>query len=210
MIVHARFEGVHAALIHFPCLTRSLMLDERLAQSSPHIIIITFSIALYRCLFFHKFSSLSRSDHVEINSFHLWRMKLSFHKVLIHPQRTPIEWVMPVLLRHCDLSKADFRLRIAQCFYHISLYGSSNSSILDALEPHLVELIILNLFFLEHVWTGPQDWWKQRRPFLRFGDSDARACNSFGYDFSPLNLCLMPCMVSETWNFSHNLLFYSH
>jgi hypothetical protein len=25
--------------------------------------------------------------------------------------------------------------------------------------------------------------------------------------FSPLNLCLMPCMVSETWDFSHNLLF---
>jgi hypothetical protein len=22
-----------------------------------------------------------------------------------------------------------------------------------------------------------------------------------------LNLCLMPCMVSETWDFSHNLLF---
>jgi hypothetical protein len=25
--------------------------------------------------------------------------------------------------------------------------------------------------------------------------------------FSPLNLCLMPCMVSETWDFSHSLLF---
>jgi hypothetical protein len=85
MIIHARFEGVHAALIHSPCLTRSLMLDERLAELSPHIIIITFSIALYRCLFFHKFSSLSRSDHVENNSFHAWRMKLSFHQVFIHP-----------------------------------------------------------------------------------------------------------------------------
>jgi hypothetical protein len=133
MILHARFEGVHAALIHSPCLTRSLMLDERLAQSS-HCIIITFSIALYRCLFFHQFSSLSRSDHVENNSFHAWRMKLYFHQVFIHPQRTPIEWVMPVLLRCCNLSKADFRLHIAQCFCHISLYGSSSSSILDALE----------------------------------------------------------------------------
>jgi hypothetical protein len=25
--------------------------------------------------------------------------------------------------------------------------------------------------------------------------------------FSPLNLYLMPCMVSETWDFSHNFLF---
>jgi hypothetical protein len=137
MILHARFEVVHAALIHPPCLTRSLMLDEKLAESSPCIIIITLSIALYRCLFFHKFSSLSRSDHVENNSFHVWRMKLSFHQVLIHPQRTPIEWVMSVLLRRCNLFKADFRLRIAQCFCHISLYGSSNSSILNALEPEL-------------------------------------------------------------------------
>jgi hypothetical protein len=134
MILYARFEGVHAALIHSPCLKRSLMLDERLAQSS-HCIIITFSIALYRCLFFHKFSSLSRLDHVENNSFHAWCMKLSFHQVFIHPQRTPIEWVMPVLLRCCNLS--NFRLHIAQCFCHISLYGSSNSSILDVLEPAL-------------------------------------------------------------------------
>jgi hypothetical protein len=98
------------------------------------IIIITFSIALYRCLFFHEFYSLSRSEHVEKNSFYAWCMKLSFHQVFIHPQRTPIEWVMPVLLQCCNLSKADFRLHIAQCFCHISLCGSSNSSILDALE----------------------------------------------------------------------------
>jgi hypothetical protein len=104
MILHARFEGVYAALIHSPCLTRSLMLDERLAQSS-HCIIITFSITLYRCLFFHKFPYLSRSDHVENNSFHASRMKLSFHQVFIHPQRTPIECVMPVLLRRCNLFK---------------------------------------------------------------------------------------------------------
>jgi sensor histidine kinase YesM len=104
MILHARFEGVHAALIHSPFLTRSLMLDERLAQSSPCIIIITFFITLYRCLFFHKFSSLSRSDHVENNWFHAWRIKLSFHQVFILPQRIPIEWVMPILLRRCNLS----------------------------------------------------------------------------------------------------------
>jgi hypothetical protein len=113
------------------------MLDERLAQWSSCIINITFSIALYRSLFFHKFCSISRSDHVENNSFHAWCMKLSFHQVFIHPQRTPIEWVMPVLLRRCNLSKADFRLHIAQWFCHISLYASSNSSILVALEPAL-------------------------------------------------------------------------
>jgi hypothetical protein len=73
-------------------------------------------------------------------------MKLSFHQVFIHPQQTPIEWVMPVLLRRCNLSKADFRLHIAQCFCHISLYGSSNSSIFDALEPALDGASYFQLF----------------------------------------------------------------
>jgi hypothetical protein len=35
---------------------------------------------------------------------------------------------------------------------------------------------------------------------LRFGDGDALVRNSFVYDFSPLNLCLMPCMVSDCHN----------
>jgi hypothetical protein len=125
-------------------------------------------------------------------------MKFSFHQVFIHPQRTPIEWVIPILLRRYNLSKADFRLHIAQCFCHISLYGSSNSLILDVLELALDGSYDFQLFFLEHVWPGPQHWWKQRRLFLRFGDGDAQVCNSFGYDFYPLNLCSMPCMVSET------------
>jgi hypothetical protein len=63
-----------------------ILLDERLSQSSPCIVIITFSLTLHRCLLFHKLSSLSRSDHVENNSFHVWCMKFSFHEVFIHPQ----------------------------------------------------------------------------------------------------------------------------
>jgi hypothetical protein len=115
---------------------------------------------------------------------------------------------MPDPLWRNNLSKADFRLHIAQCFCHISLYGSSNLSILDALEPELDGAsFFFNFFFLEHVWPGPQNWWKQWHPFLRFSDGDVRVCNSLGYDLSHLNLYLMPYMVSETWDFSHKLLF---
>jgi hypothetical protein len=206
MILNARFEGVHAALIHSPCLTQSLILDEMLAQSS-HCIIITFSIALYRCLFFHKFSSMSRSDHVENNSFHAWCMKLSFHQVFIHPQRTLIEWVMPVLLRCCNLSKADFRLHIAQCFCHISLYGSSNSSILDALKPELDGASDFQLFL---PWTCLTRSSKLMKTATSVFEVRWRWCTSLQFLwvwFSPLNLCLMPCMVSETWDFSHNFFF---
>jgi hypothetical protein len=44
--------------------------------------------------------------------------------------------------------QADFRLRIAQCFCPISLYGSSISSILDALELELDGSSDFQLFFL--------------------------------------------------------------
>jgi hypothetical protein len=206
MILHARFEGVHAALIHSPCLTRSLMLDERLAQLSPCIIIITLSITLYRCLFFHELSSLSRSDHVKNNSFHAWFMKLSFHQVFIHPQRTLIEWVMPDLLQLSNLSKADFRLHIAQCFCHISLYGSSKSSILDELEPALDGASDFQLFI---PWTCLTRSSKFMKTATSVFEVRWRWCTGLQLWvwFSPLNLYLMPCMVSETWDFSHNLLF---
>jgi hypothetical protein len=133
------------------------MLYERLAQSSPHIIIITFSIALYRCLFFYKFFSLSRSDHVENNSFHAWCMKLSFHQVFIHPNG----------LRSSEL--CPFYSGTAICPNLISECTSLN---VFAISPctglqihrswmrwnrHLMELLIFNFFFLEHVLPGPQD-----------------------------------------------------
>jgi hypothetical protein len=64
---------------------------------------------------------------------------------------------------------------------------------------HLMELLIFNFFFLEHVWPGPQNWWIQRRPFLRLGDGDARVCNSLGYDFSHLNFIFNA--LHGYWNF---------
>jgi hypothetical protein len=39
-------------------------------------------------------------------------MKLSFHQVFVDPRWTTNEWVTPVLLQRCNLSK-DFRLRSA-------------------------------------------------------------------------------------------------
>jgi hypothetical protein len=49
-------------------------------------------------------------------------------------KRVPNKRVVPILLWRCNLSMADFRLRSAQCFCHISLYGCSKLMILDALE----------------------------------------------------------------------------
>jgi hypothetical protein len=61
-------------------------------------------------------------------------MKLSFQQAITHMKQVPNKRVVPILLWQCNLSKADFRLRSAQCFCHISLYGSSKLMILDVLE----------------------------------------------------------------------------
>jgi hypothetical protein len=61
-------------------------------------------------------------------------MKLSFQRAIVRMKRVPNKRVVSILLRPCNLSKADFRLRNAQCFCHISSHGSSKLMILDALE----------------------------------------------------------------------------
>jgi hypothetical protein len=121
-------------------------------------------------------------------SFHAWFMKLSCHQVFIHPQRTPIEWLMPDLLRCSNLSKADFRLHIAQCFCHISLYRSLNSSILDALEPALDETSDFQLFLPWTCLTRSSKLMKTTTSVFEVQWRCAQVCNSFGYDFSHLNI----------------------
>jgi hypothetical protein len=87
----------------------------------------------YRCLIFHSFYLTSRTEHVLKHASKLKFMKLSFQRAIIHMKRVPNKRVVPILLRRCNLSKADFRLSSSQCFCHISLYRSSKLMILDAL-----------------------------------------------------------------------------
>jgi hypothetical protein len=61
-------------------------------------------------------------------------MKLYFQRAIICMKRVPNKRVVPILLRQCNLSKADFRLRSAQWFCHISLYGSSILMTIDSLK----------------------------------------------------------------------------
>jgi hypothetical protein len=60
--------------------------------------------------------------------------KLCFQRAIVRMKWVPNKRVVPILLQRCNLSKADFKLRSAQCFCHISLYRSSKLLILDALE----------------------------------------------------------------------------
>jgi hypothetical protein len=86
------------------------------------------------CLIFHSFYLTSRTEHILKHPSKLKFMKLYFQRDIVHMKRVPNKRVVPILLRRCNLSKADFRLRSAQCFCHISLYGSSKLMIPDALE----------------------------------------------------------------------------
>jgi hypothetical protein len=99
-----------------------------------HIVITDFNAVLCRCLIFHSFYFSSRTENVLKHPSTLKFMKLSFQRAIICMKRVPNKRVVPILLRRCNLSKADFRLRSAQWFCHISLYGSSKLMILDALE----------------------------------------------------------------------------
>jgi hypothetical protein len=78
-----------------------------------------------RCLIFHKFSFTSRTEYVLKHPSKLKSIKLSFQWAIIRMKLVPNNRVVPILLRRCNLSKADFRLHSAQYFCHISLYGSS-------------------------------------------------------------------------------------
>jgi hypothetical protein len=74
-----------------------------------------------RYLIFHKFYFTSITEHILKHHSKLKFMKLSFQRDIIRMKRVPNKRVVPILLRRCNLSNADFRLRSTQCFCHISL-----------------------------------------------------------------------------------------
>jgi hypothetical protein len=84
-----------------------------------------------------SFSSNSKTEYV-LNHHSIAKcLKLSFQRVVIHPDRTPNKRVAPFLLCWCKLSQADFRMCDAQRFGCNFLHRSTKILILDALESRL-------------------------------------------------------------------------
>jgi hypothetical protein len=69
------------------------------------------------CIVLHSFSFACRTEHVLKHPSKLKFMKLSFQRA-----------IMRILLRRCNLFKADFRPHNAQCLRHIFFYGSPKFS----------------------------------------------------------------------------------
>jgi hypothetical protein len=101
-----------------------------------------------------SFSSNSRTEYV-LNHHSIAKcLKLSFQRVVIHPDQTANKRVTPFLLCWCKLSQADFRMCDAQGLGCNFLHRSPKMLILDALESILNGALEYPIFFpFVHLWT---------------------------------------------------------
>jgi hypothetical protein len=83
------------------------------------------------------FSSTYRTEFVLNNSSIAEFLKLTFQRVVIHPDWTPNKRVTPFLHCWCKLSQADFRMCDVQRFGCNFLHRSPKMLIFDALESRL-------------------------------------------------------------------------
>jgi hypothetical protein len=84
-----------------------------------------------------SFYSTSRTEYVLNHPSIAKCLRLSFQRVVIHPDRIPNKRVTPFLLCWCKLPQADFRMYDAQRFGCNFLRGSPKMLILDELESRL-------------------------------------------------------------------------
>jgi hypothetical protein len=126
----ARISSSHCC----PCLSFNVRpLPRALIPNVSHPIFSSFHVVLYCGSSSTNFSFTSRTYFVLNNSSISECLKLSFQRVVIHPDRTPNKRVMPFLLCWCKLSQADFRMCDAQTFGCNFLHSSPKMLILDAL-----------------------------------------------------------------------------
>jgi hypothetical protein len=92
------------------------------------------------------FSSTSRTEYVLNHHSIAKLLKLSFQRVVIHPDRTPNKRVTPSLFCWCKLSQADFRMCEAQRFGCNFLHRSPKMLSLDALESRLNGALEYSIF----------------------------------------------------------------
>jgi hypothetical protein len=131
---HARRSSSHCCL----CPSFNIRpLPRDLIPIVSHLIFSSFHVVLTAGSSSTSFSSKSRTEYV-LNHHSIAKcLKLSFQRVVIHPDRTPNKRVTPFLLCWCKLSQADFRMCDAQRFGCNFLHRSPKILILDALESRL-------------------------------------------------------------------------
>src|SRR6185312_14321630 len=118
------------------------------SQSLLLIVVASFNSSLSHCCliftnFYFNFQNITYTEtflHCEVHKF--------FFPTSIQSPKIDSEQESYVHFILVLQSVPNFRTRSVQSFCHISLYGSSNSLILDALEWYFHGLLNINFFFL--------------------------------------------------------------
>jgi hypothetical protein len=136
-------------------------------------------------------------------------MKLSFHQVFVDPNGLRMSELRPFY------SNAAICPRISD-YTAPNVFAISPCTGLQFCRPrrhwnrHLMEFLIFNFILLLHIWSGAQNWWKQRRCLRGSVTGMDELAIPSGHGFYPLYYGLMTCMVSETRVFSQLTLFSGH
>ena len=143
-----------------------------MSQSLLHIVVTSFNSSLsHCCLIFTNFSfnfqNITYTEtllHCEVHEFFF---PTSPYSPKIDSEQVSYVHFIPTLQ-----SVPNFRTRCVQSLCHISLYGSSNSLILDALEREFHGASEYQLFLPCMSLSMRKIWWKQRALLSNFGDVD--------------------------------------
>ena len=159
MVLHARGEGV-------PCSSystshvghdQSCLMENLSNRLSHHRHLLLCCPSLLP--FFSRIFLSSRLGVVPTNWSNARCTKSSFQQVFIWPKRIPIEGVMPLFSRHCNLPCADFSTRISDVWdiappVCLQLYRSWMRWTED-----LMEILNIQLSCIVNLWTCAQNWW---------------------------------------------------
>jgi hypothetical protein len=100
-----------------------------------------------------SFSSNYRTEYV-LNHHSIAKcLKLSFQRVVIHPDRTPNKRVTPFLLCWCKLSQTDFRIVTPKDMVVTSCKGLLKCWFLMHWKVYLMEHLNIQFFPFVHLWT---------------------------------------------------------
>ena len=143
------------------------------SQSLLHIVVASFNSSLsHCCLIFTNFSFNFQNRtctetllHCEVHEF---SFSTSPHLPKIDSEQESYVHFIPAL----QSVPTNFRTRNVQCSCHISLYVSSNSLILDALEREFHGASEYQLFLPCTSLSMCKIWWKQRGLLSNFGGVD--------------------------------------
>ena len=123
--------------LHFCCLNfpSNSSCTKSWSQSMLHVIVASFNFSLsHCCLIFTNFSFNFQNRTCTETLLHCELHKFSFPTSPYSPKIDSEQESYVHFIPTLQSVSTNFRTRNVQCSYHISLYGSSNSLILDASE----------------------------------------------------------------------------